>query len=747
MRCAVALWAVLLLLGGADAWKDLYAVMNLTNTATQKEIKRMYQKWARMLHPDVTKWPKDVARTRMIEVTEAYEILSDEERRTKYDSEGTMDIGTDANTEWKRSRLFAGTHDAFTFKNEEDIKRAKENHEDWIILFWGKNYPECTEASVVWSKFATRMKGVVNIGTLQCDDMGHVCRSFGLRNLPAVYTLRKGKPEPYRGKIEVQTLVDFAADNMLKHADKVISSYVPGMLAISAPLQPALEKLSDVYKYPTSSNAFIKPPAASLRVEEVWQLVTFEYTDCMDCRTEMKLAVETLHTYTPGGVRAIRVDCTKKKNRNFCSYGKKDKSAWRVAHVRRHAYYTPVKNKATNELEWKHLKTSPLEMVFLESARQWSARDVTSFVFSHQPTSVIRLTARAFQRLVLHSIPAWAILFTASDPADCAGCRAFGADWEIMARLTKGYISPKGTALRVASLDCSKHRAFCSSFGIAGKLPALRMYRGGIKAKEDAPHELGVQDPPSMLAECKREMEPLKIVDMDMPTFREEVHNVSGKATKPNHWFILFNAGTWCPPCQNMKQPWKDMSRILSDNPKNKVKVAQVDCDTNGMLCNSENIQNYPTMAYYPQGKKPPVFYNGDRRAEAMAEWIDGLIDNRVIQLGRSAIELAKSRKNPIIIAFSAGDWCPPCTALKGKWKTVADLLYPMKVATVDCDNNQNVCSRFGIKGYPTVALYPNGPDKRGRVVIYDGDKNNPSAIAGWAKSHMPWFTFKKPPQ
>ena len=156
------------------------------------------------------------------------------------------------------------------------------------------------------------------------------------------------------------------------------------------------------------------------------------------------------------------------------------------------------------------------------------------------------------------------MLFTASE--GCKKCASYTADWEIMARITQGYVSPKGTKLKVASIDCTHHKSFCSSLGLGGKLPALRMWRGGIPQKKEEPHRLGLMDPNSMLAECKREMEPLTLIDFTKETYDILVLNKTGKARSPPNWFIMFSAGSWCPPCTQIKQPFKEMTRILEES-------------------------------------------------------------------------------------------------------------------------------------------------------------------------------------
>jgi molecular chaperone DnaJ len=62
---------------------DHYAVLGVAHDATQDEIKRAYRRLARELHPDVN--PDTEASERFKDVTAAYEILSDAQRRQMYD--------------------------------------------------------------------------------------------------------------------------------------------------------------------------------------------------------------------------------------------------------------------------------------------------------------------------------------------------------------------------------------------------------------------------------------------------------------------------------------------------------------------------------------------------------------------------------------------------------------------------------------------------------------------------------------
>ena len=69
------------------AGKDYYAILGVSRTATEKEIKAAYRRLARQHHPDVNPGNK-AAEARFKEINAAYEVLSDPDKRKKYDQYG-----------------------------------------------------------------------------------------------------------------------------------------------------------------------------------------------------------------------------------------------------------------------------------------------------------------------------------------------------------------------------------------------------------------------------------------------------------------------------------------------------------------------------------------------------------------------------------------------------------------------------------------------------------------------------------
>src|ERR1043166_8634053 len=74
--------------------KDYYNILGVSKTANDAEIKKAYRKLAKQYHPDLNPGNKP-AEEKFKEITEAYAVLSDPDKRKQYDAVGPEGFRSD----------------------------------------------------------------------------------------------------------------------------------------------------------------------------------------------------------------------------------------------------------------------------------------------------------------------------------------------------------------------------------------------------------------------------------------------------------------------------------------------------------------------------------------------------------------------------------------------------------------------------------------------------------------------------
>ncbi|KAF6737653.1 DnaJ-like protein subfamily B member 6 [Oryzias melastigma] len=116
---------------------EYYQVLGIPKNATPEEIKKAYRKLALKWHPDKNPDNKEEAERRFKELSEAYEVLSDESKRNTYDLYGKEGLSGGGGGGGGHRDHFRGG--GFTFRNPEDVFREFFGGRDPFADFFGED--------------------------------------------------------------------------------------------------------------------------------------------------------------------------------------------------------------------------------------------------------------------------------------------------------------------------------------------------------------------------------------------------------------------------------------------------------------------------------------------------------------------------------------------------------------------------------------------------------------------------------
>lgn len=188
------------------AGKDYYQILGVKKGATEAEIKQAYRRLARKLHPDVNPGDK-TAEARFKEVNEAYEVLSDKEKRQKYDMYGDQ---------WQQAEQFAragAQQGPFWQQAGPGVFHFEESDLESIFgeLFGGRGRARRTQVLedldvdlAVEVTLEEAYRGTSRVITLQGQDRCPTCQGTGRVRNVICSTCRGAGVIPSVRRIEVQ---------------------------------------------------------------------------------------------------------------------------------------------------------------------------------------------------------------------------------------------------------------------------------------------------------------------------------------------------------------------------------------------------------------------------------------------------------------------------------------------------------------------------------------------------------------
>ncbi|MBR4749655.1 MAG: J domain-containing protein [Abditibacteriota bacterium] len=208
-------------------YKDYYSVLGVDKSASLKDIKTAYRKLARKYHPDVNPDDKN-AEEKFKEISEAYEVLSDEDKRKKYDTYGK---------DWELYRQGAGANPFENLRFNMGGMGGASGYSPFFDLLFGSN---SGIGEQVFSRFRQNVKGqdiTYNLDislqdayygselTLMTDKRLKVKVPRGIGQGQKIKLAGKGAPGP-GGNGDLYLVVNFTSDKTFERDGSNLSCQV-----------------------------------------------------------------------------------------------------------------------------------------------------------------------------------------------------------------------------------------------------------------------------------------------------------------------------------------------------------------------------------------------------------------------------------------------------------------------------------------------------------------------------------------
>lgn len=289
--------------------KSYYDILGVKRNATEAEIKKAFKKLSIKYHPDKNKDKKEWAKERFVEVANAYETLSDPDKRRAYDHGGEegvkqqeaqqnaggghhggfhFNMGGDFDDMF--SQFFGGGGRArggggrrrqrMEFQEEEEkevnhfentdvlkltissLSKILSRNQIWFILCYKDKDKNLKETVEMWKTLADKTYGIFKVGYVNCKSEEELCEEFSVRETPSIlYFPEAGDQEEiYKGIKTWEKIFQYGASRMQSFV-RVVNSDNYGDFTTSDPTNhkvvlftskkttpPLLKALSKHYK-------------------------------------------------------------------------------------------------------------------------------------------------------------------------------------------------------------------------------------------------------------------------------------------------------------------------------------------------------------------------------------------------------------------------------------------------------------------------------------------------------------------
>lgn len=206
-------------------------------------------------------------------------------------------------------------------------------------------------------------------------------------------------------------------------------------------------------------------------------------------------------------------------------------------------------------------------------------------------------------------------------------------------------------------------------------------------------------------------------------------------AIKEKPYFVMFFA-PWCGHCKKLAPVWQELHELIGGFTDAKegdaeagaaidVGVARVDCTKQTALCSKHQVTGYPTLKFFKR-TDDSVRYKGARAIDDLVTFIKKEI-GLIKEPEEPAVEEAPKVVAPLIYTtetfekiISTGHhfvkffapWCGHCQRLAPIWDKLAEAFGntgSVTIGKVDCTEQREICTKYGVRGYPTLLWFTDG--------------------------------------
>eukprot|EP01104_Vermistella_antarctica_P011033 TRINITY_DN301_c0_g1_i1.p1 TRINITY_DN301_c0_g1~~TRINITY_DN301_c0_g1_i1.p1 ORF type:complete len:3098 (+),score=985.10 TRINITY_DN301_c0_g1_i1:119-9412(+) len=580
-----------------------------------------------------------------------------------------------------------------------------------FLEFYAPWCAHCKDLEPEYRDFAAMYKGDVLVTRLDTDDEAtwHIPRGYGVTGLPSLIVFRDGKHTRYRGAMSADGLAAFVEKELDSQTweDVVTSEQYHAKKEDEA--KAALAGMDERDVVVLADDTF-----TSLVTEQDTWLIAF--TADAWCHHCVKLAPTWAKLATDLKSKNIRVGKVDADNNEVLTDMFSVEGYPSLFLIRGGRVFPKSGGRSYDEIFQFATAKEHSHTGYDMPTRDRSLADTKKVAdeASANYGDVVELSIDNFDsRVGDGGEGGWMVEFYSPS---CHYCKEMAAAWAHTATHFKG------TTTHVAKVDASKNDAISERFDVDG-YPTIVFILGGsyykysgARTKEqfvsfaDSRYQFGETFP--LASEDAPASDVVKVTDT----------NFDKKVIKSgDSWLIAFTA-PWCVHCKHLAPVWAKTATLMKEH---NVHVGSVDGTENDDLLNRFNIDGYPSMFFFHEGKMYDVT-DVPQRSLAFMEfatsgyleddvleipaWADSADETSVVVLDSKNFDESVSDGRPWLVEFYA-PWCGHCANLVPIWAQTATKMkkHSVAVAKVDATENKKLASKYGVKGYPTIKLFRDG--------------------------------------